>query len=99
MVKDPSIVEETWAQSLGREAPRWRAWQPTPEFLPGESHGQRSLVGNSPWSRKQWAMTERLTRSLTFFIQLISVKGLLRPYYTVLESGTEGPGPRQLMEQ
>ena len=56
-------------------------------------------MGNSPWSRKQWAMTERLTRSLTFFIQLISVKGLLRPYYTVLESGTEGPGPRQLMEQ
>ena len=25
-----------------------RAWQPTPEFLPGESHGQRSLVGYSP---------------------------------------------------
>ena len=28
--------------------PSWRrAWQPTPEFLPGESHGQRSLVGYS----------------------------------------------------
>ena len=28
----------------------WRtAWQPTPVFLPGESHGQRSLVGDSPW--------------------------------------------------
>ena len=26
-----------------------RKWQPTPVFLPGESHGQRSLVGNSPW--------------------------------------------------
>ena len=25
-----------------------RAWQPTPEFLPGESHGQRSLVGYDP---------------------------------------------------
>ena len=25
-----------------------RAWQPTPVFLPGESHGQRSLVGDSP---------------------------------------------------
>ena len=25
-----------------------RAWQPTPVFLPGESHGQRSLVGYSP---------------------------------------------------
>ena len=26
----------------------WRAWQPTPVFLPGGSHGQRSLVGDSP---------------------------------------------------
>ena len=26
-----------------------RKWQPTPVFLPGESHGQRSLVGYSPW--------------------------------------------------
>ena len=26
-----------------------RAWQPTPAFLPGESHGQRSLAGYSPW--------------------------------------------------
>ena len=26
----------------------WRKWQPTPVFLPGESHGQRSLVGCSP---------------------------------------------------
>ena len=26
-----------------------RAWQPTPVFLPGEPHGQRSLVGYSPW--------------------------------------------------
>ena len=28
----------------------WRkAWQPTPAFLPGESHGQRSLMGYGPW--------------------------------------------------
>ena len=30
-----------------------REWQPTPVFLPGESHGQRSLVGCSPWGRKE----------------------------------------------
>ena len=29
-----------------------RAWQPTPVFLPGESHGQRSLAGYSPWGPK-----------------------------------------------
>ena len=27
----------------------WRKWQPTPIFLPGKSHGQRSLAGYSPW--------------------------------------------------
>ena len=30
-----------------------RAWQPTPVFLPGESHGQRSLAGYCPWGRKE----------------------------------------------
>ena len=30
-----------------------RKWQPTPVFLPGESHGQRSLVGCSSWGRKR----------------------------------------------
>ena len=29
-----------------------RPWQPTPVFLPGESHGQRSLAGYSPWSHR-----------------------------------------------
>ena len=37
-----------------------RKWQPTPVFLPGKSHGRRSLVGYSPWGRKEWDMTEQL---------------------------------------
>ena len=37
-----------------------RAWQPTPVFLPGESHGQRSLAGCSPWGCKESDTTERL---------------------------------------
>ena len=37
----------------------WRkAWQPTPVFLPGESYGQRSLLGHIPWGRKESSMTE-----------------------------------------
>ena len=40
----------------------WRSkWQPTPLFLPGASHGQRSLAGDSPGGRKEsdtTAMTE-----------------------------------------
>ena len=35
-----------------------RAWQPTPVFLPGESHGQRCLAGYSPWGRKELDTTE-----------------------------------------
>ena len=37
----------------GWEDPRRREWQPTPEFLPGEYHGQRSLVGYSPLGHKR----------------------------------------------
>ena len=37
-----------------------RQWQPTPVVLPGESHGQRSLVGCSPWGREESDTTERL---------------------------------------
>ena len=37
-----------------------RKWQPTPVSLLGESHGRRSLVGYSPWSRKESDMTEQL---------------------------------------
>ena len=38
-----------------------REWQPTPVFLPGEFHGQRTLVGYSPWGHKESDMTEWLT--------------------------------------
>ena len=53
---------ETWVQSLGREG---RKWQPTPVFLPGESHGQRSLGSSgimdpSPWGRKESDTTDWL---------------------------------------
>ena len=40
----------------------WRKeWQPTPVFLPGEFHGQRSLTGYSPRSRRKLDTTKRLT--------------------------------------
>ena len=35
-----------------------RAWQPTPVFLPGKFHGQRSLAGYSPWDCKELDVTE-----------------------------------------
>ena len=44
--------------NLGWKIPWRRAWQPTPVSLPGESHGQRSLVGYSPWGHKESDRTE-----------------------------------------
>ena len=38
--------------------PLRRQWQSTPVFLPGESHGERSLAGYSPWDRKKLDRTE-----------------------------------------
>ena len=43
-----------------------RKWQPSPVFLPGESHGQRSLVGYSPPSHKESDMTEATEHTRTF---------------------------------
>ena len=39
-----------------------RAWQPTSVFLPGESHGQRSLEGYSPWGHKESDKMSNLAR-------------------------------------
>ena len=51
--------------SLGWDNPWRRAWQPTAVFLPGKPHGQRSLAGYSPWSRKESDTTEQLTHTHT----------------------------------
>ena len=53
MVENLPAMQETQVQSLGREDPLEKEWQPTPVFLPGESRGQRSLVGYSLWGRKE----------------------------------------------
>ena len=41
-----------------RKIPWKRKWQPAPVFLPGKSHGQQTLVGYSPWGRKELDMTK-----------------------------------------
>ena len=60
-VKNLSAMQETWIQSLGQEDPWRRAWQPTPVFLSGKFHGQRSLVGYSSWGGKESDKTEQLS--------------------------------------
>ena len=62
-VKNLPAMQETCVPSLSRDDPLERKWQPTPVFLPGEFHGQRSLVGYSPWGHKELDVTEQLTLS------------------------------------
>ena len=57
MVRSLPAMEETWVTKI----PWRRARQPTPVFLPGESHGQRSLVGYSPWGHKESDTTQQLS--------------------------------------
>ena len=63
MEKNLPAMQETWVWSLGWEDPWRRKWQPTPVFLPGEFHGQRSLAGYSPWGCKESDTTVQLTLS------------------------------------
>ena len=62
VVKNPPAnkreVRDTGSISGSGRFPWRRAWQPTQVFLPGESHGQRSLAGYSPWGHKESETTE-----------------------------------------
>ena len=61
-------MEEAWVQPLVQEDPLEEEMVTHPVFLPGESHGQRSLVGYSSQGHKEFDTTERL-HSLTPALQ------------------------------
>ena len=50
-----------WFDPWVGKIPWRRKWQPTPVFLPGKLHGQRSLAGYSPWGHKEMNMTKQLS--------------------------------------
>ena len=52
---------DPWVEKI----PWRREWQPTPVFLPGRPHGQRSLVGSSPWGHKE-SDTSEATKAFSF---------------------------------
>ena len=52
-------------------------WQPTPVFLPGESYGQKSLAGYSPWGHKESDTTEQLNSIVSrLSTSLLSISGV-----------------------
>ena len=67
-------MRETQVQSLGQEDP----WQPTPVFLPGESHGQRNLVSYSPWDHRverelqKVALNYPFPSQITMYIKIVN---------------------------
>ena len=60
-----------WFNPWVRKISWRREWQPTPAFLPGEFHRQRSLAGYCPWNPKESDRTEQLTLSHFTYISVI----------------------------
>ena len=74
----PSFIRASWLRiclqckrsgfvSWVRKIPWRRKWQSSPVFLPGKSHGQRSLAGYSPWRLKESDTTEWLNHHHQFY--------------------------------
>ena len=65
MIKNLPEIQESWVRSLSWEDPLEKGMATTPVFLPGDFHGQRSLVGYSPWDQKGLDTSEQLSHSLS----------------------------------
>ena len=63
-VQNLPAVQETQVLSLGQEVPLEKKMGTHSNILAGKSHGQRSLVGYSPWGRKESDSTEQLNFTL-----------------------------------
>ena len=87
-----------WVQSLGQEDPLEEGTAPTPGFLPGESHGQRSLAGYGPQSCKELDTTEatehaRIHDSVQFSRSVVSDSlGPREPQHTRPPCPSPAPG-------
>ena len=60
--------QRCWFDPWVGKIPWRRPWQPSPVFLPGESHGQRSLAGYGPQDRKELDMTEAIQHAWTSLV-------------------------------
>jgi len=81
-VGDPGSIP-----GLGR-SPWRRKWQPTPVFLPGKFHGQRSLVGYKPWGCR---VRHGLSHFTSFyFLKILCIYGCMK--YWQQQSSTKRTG-------
>ena len=84
-IKRPPAMQETCVQFPGGEDPLEEVMAPSPVFLPGESHGRRSLAGCGPWGRRvrhDWATSLSLSS-----VSSEDVNGLFFPVWLRFSSG------------
>ena len=77
-----------------------REWLPTPEFWPGEFHGQRNLAGYSPWGSQQVDMTEWLSLTHSDYhsnMYLLLVMGHLKEAPVWINTNSKIVGPVSIM--
>ena len=72
MAQQEPTMKEMWVQLLGQEDLWRRAWQSNPVFLPGKSHGQRSLEGYSPLGHKELYTTKVTEHTCQAYFKFIS---------------------------
>ena len=93
-----AYMQETQFQSLGREDPLEKEMATHSSVLAWKIHGRRSLVGYSPWGRKESDTTERL--HFLFFLHVVHVYHLHNPliklYLMSLRSFPDGTGVKEL---
>ena len=63
VVENLPVMQEHRLSPWVWKIPWRRKWQPTPIFLPGKSHGQRSLADYGPWGRKESDMSQELNNN------------------------------------
>ena len=83
------VVESNWQCRRRRQLgfspqvgkiPWRRKWHPTPVFLPGESHGQRSLAGYRPWGHKESDTAEHEHKTAIFVLKYKIYLGYIHPF-------------------
>ena len=97
-VKRLPTMQETWVRSLGQEDPLEKELAPHSSTLAEKSHGQRSLVGYSPWGCKESDTTEQLHFTFKFHLGFL-VAQMVKRLPTIWETQVQSLGWEDSLEK
>ena len=97
-VKRLPTMQETWVRSLGQEDPLEKELAPHSSTLAEKSHGQRSLVGYSPWGCKESDTTEQLHFTFKFHLGFL-VAQMVKRLPTIWETQVQSLGQEDPLEK